>query len=934
MNNRFIVVDLETTGNKVGKDKIIQIGAILIENGEIIERLSSFVNPNQKLSPFIKQLTGINDQILEKAPPFSLVAPLLLEMMQGSYFVAHNVPFDITFLEEELLANGFKPRRSLKIDTVELSRILLPTSSSYKLNHLAREYKIEHDQPHRADSDAEVTAELLLLLLNKLQKLPVSTLHKLESSMGKLQSDFKPLLEDILEKKLGVIEEEENSIEVYRDIALKRNIPTTISGDSFESFLHLQPLDSLQFLKNTLPQFENRTGQIEMINSVEKAFHNHYHGLIEAGTGTGKTLGYLIPALFSAKKTRRPVVISTYTTQLQEQILSQEVHYLKKALPFTFRATIIKGRYHYLCLRKFEQYFGDETSDNYDTSLTKSQILVWLTETTEGDVDELNLSSGGSIFWKKVSSDANTCFNHKCPWYTRCFYQRKKQETEKSDIIISNHALLFSDIKNDFSVLPPHSEVIIDEAHHIEDSISEQFGTQLDYFNIVTILNRLGGSDGTELASKAKTIIDQIGLNEYDHLKECDELFSEVKITVDDLFRNIRAYLLTKNDIQKNEIGRMSYRYDTMKETGALWKDIKNNAFVAINKLEDLASAVAGLVDCLGKVKDQMTYNEKGIFSDFQSLILALNNIGDQLCNLLFESNTNKVTWIETEPKGALNATFLYSQPIDCSSILADKFFASKQSVILTSATLAIKNSFEYIQLTLGLDEFEVLTKIIPSPFSYKDQVKLMIPNDIPQIKDINQEEFIEEISRRIIQIAKVTKGRMLILFTSYDMLEKTYNYVKAENDKEMYALIAQGISSGSRAKLTKNFKQYDNAILFGTSSFWEGIDIPGEDLSCIVIARLPFSPPTHPIMAAKSDWLKQEGKNSFMQLYLPQAIIRFKQGFGRLVRSQNDRGVVVVLDQRILAKSYGKKFITALPPVETMVESTDSLINEISDWL
>ncbi|WP_458412720.1 ATP-dependent DNA helicase DinG [Schinkia sp. CFF1] len=931
--NRFMVIDVETTGNKIGTDKIIQIGAILIEDGEIIERFSSFVNPNMKLSTFIKQFTGIEDEALKRAPSFALIAPMLLEMLEGSYFVAHNVPFDLSFIKAELEAGGFTFDEYPTLDTVELSRLLFPSLNSYKLSQLARTFAIDHDQPHRADSDAEATAHLLLNLLEKLNSLPLLTLKRLEDLAPHFQSSLGNLIQEMIKAKKLALQIEDEGFDIYRGLAFKpHEKKSRIDHDDVK----FKPFDSREILANLQrvdSKFEIREGQMEMIDCINDAFDHHVHGLIEAGTGTGKTLGYLIPALFFAKQSGKRVVISTFTTHLQEQIMNQEINIMQKALPFSFDVTVLKGRNHYLCLRRFEDSLENTVSDTYDTVFTKAQILVWLTETTTGDVDELNLTSGGRIFWNKLQCDTECSRNKECPWYSRCYYFQKRKEAENADLIITNHALLLSDIKSNYSLLPDYDELVIDEAHHLDDVAREHFGIQLDYFAIQTLLNQIGLINGTELLHRIGSIVN------VDHslalkISAIEEQYVAAKMIIDDLFRSIRSYVLSKNTNNKNEIGRLTYRFHVSKEDGPLWKVVKNNAFVAIEKLEDLKDGLASIYDELQIKEVKKVIAESGILKDVNSLKHSLEEMTTSLCKLLFESEANKVTWLEIEAKGAQNSAYLFSQHIDISESLAVRLFSKKQSVILTSATLAVEDSFQYVKTSLGLLDFEVIAKKIPSPFSYKDQVKLMLPSDVPPIKDVEQAVFVEDIAQKIISIARVTKGRMLILFTSYEMLEKTFYTVKAASKSEGFVLIGQGISSGSRAKLTKNFKQHDQAILFGTSSFWEGIDIPGEDLSCIVIVRLPFSPPDDCMMAAKAEAMKKSGRNAFMELFLPQAILRFKQGFGRLIRAENDHGAVFVLDRRITTKGYGKKFIQALPPLEIYEEETEDLLKKLQDWL
>lgn len=306
----------------------------------------------------------------------------------------------------------------------------------------------------------------------------------------------------------------------------------------------------------------------------------------------------------------------------------------------------------------------------------------------------------------------------------------------------------------------------------------------------------------------------------------------------------------------------------------------------------------------------------------------------DQLEQLfLLQDRENDVKWMEIEAYGAKNAVYLYQEPIDMASSLANDFFAKKHSVILTSATLTMKQSFSFIKDRLGLTEDRLITKKVHSPFSYQQQVQLMVPNDFPDIRQGNMEDYLYSTCEAILSLAEITQGRMLVLFTSYDMLRKTYHILKDTMDLASYMLFAQGISSGSRSRLKKNFIHYDHAVLLGTSSFWEGVDIPGQDLSCLMIVRLPFEPPNHPVVQAKSEHIKQMGKNSFMELSLPNAVIRFKQGFGRLIRSSSDRGIVFVCDARLMKARYGKYFTDSIPDAPVTFDSTTALIEKARNW-
>ncbi|MDN4522843.1 ATP-dependent DNA helicase DinG [Fictibacillus fluitans] len=933
MNNRYVVIDVETTGNSPARgDRVIQIGAVVVENNIIVDRFSSFVNPEKPIPPFIEQLTGINDEMVADAPLFEEVAPAILQMLEGSYFVAHNVLFDLNFLQEEFENSGYRRFSGPMIDTVELSRVLLLQADSYQLGQLADYLGIVHENPHQADSDAEVTAHLLVQLLDKLEALPLLTLQRLEPFLKKMQSSLEEIVKDIILSKSSRIEDEEG-MDYFRQLAIRSFSP--VEKEDIGAAAGIDPQSLLRTLAEEMEHYETRESQQQMIGMVFEAMENHQHAMIEAGTGVGKSLGYLIPSLVYGKQNDRPIIISTHTIQLQQQLMERDIPILKNILPFSFHATVLKGRNNYLCLRKFEQSLDDSYDDNYDTNLTKAQLLVWLTETTQGDVEELNLASGGKLFWQQVKSDSGSCLNQRCPWFSRCFYHRKRREAMTSDLVITNHALLFTDVKSDSQLLPSYKEVIIDEAHHVEEVVSDHFGVQTDYFVFARILERMGTKEDSGLIQKLYGLTETVevpGLTEA--LDDIAASLPELKLELDDLFRTLRDYVLDAKKSNLNDFGRVSYRFGERDGKRAAWKaitEMSHRVHFEINDLEKLLKKAAHLCE---EKEDHFTFKQKGVVADFNGVRNQLQEEKEKLRHLLREVNDDEVFWLEVEAKGAKNAVYLYSKPIIIGDMLADEFFAKKNSAVLTSATLSVRNSFQYMISRLGLDDFGPVAANLPSPFSYDQQVKFMVPEDIPLINEVDQETFVAVIARQLYHIAKVTRGRMLVLFTSGDMLRETYNVFKGISDADEFVLFGQGIDSGSRARLTKNFKKFEQSILFGTSSFWEGIDIPGEDLSCLVIIRLPFTPPDNPVTAARAEKLRNDGGNPFMELSLPQAIIRFKQGFGRLVRTQRDKGVVFVFDRRITETRYGKSFITSLPPVPVQKGLMADLLTDLEGWL
>ncbi|WP_226534974.1 ATP-dependent DNA helicase DinG [Fictibacillus halophilus] len=935
MTRRYVVIDFETTGNSAAKgDRIIQIGAVVVEAGQITDRYSTFIQPGVPIPPFIEQLTGINDDMVKDAPLFEEVAPKLLQMLEGAYFVAHNVMFDYSFLQGELDRCGYSRLSMPLIDTVELSRLLLLGADGYQLGMLAEYLGLEHENPHQADSDAEVTAMLLIHLLEKLEALPLLTLERLSPFVKKLQSSLENIVSDMISDKSVFLADEE-TYDFYRKLALKK----TAKQNTEEFYDDLESVDASdleQKLQKHMAHYEIRESQQKMVELVDEALHTNQHLVIEAGTGVGKSLGYLIPGVRFAKEKDRPLVVSTHTVQLQQQLLERDVPLLKKIMPFDFTATLLKGRNHYLCLRKFEHTLQDHHEDNYDTNFTKAQLIIWLTETEQGDVEELSMASGGKLFWNTVKSDANSCLNHRCPWFSRCYYHKQRRAAHESDLVITNHALLFTDLKSDSQLLPSYKEAVLDEAHHIEEVVSDHFGKETDYFTFLKLLDRLSSTESDGMMNTLRELSDLLEVPKYEtYLAKWDGLFLDVKNELDDLFKQIKTICVTKaKSSRSSELTKQTLRYTNEDIESALWEPVLEMEERAKQYISDLVKPVKRLLKGFDLFEEHLTVKQKGFLVDIEGLLNDLQDEAAVLHHLLSCPLSQEVYWMEAESKGPRHAVTLYAKPVEIDQILADQFFGKKSSVVLTSATMSVKNKFSYISERLGLLDFGPLNAQLPSPFKYEEQAKLMVPTDIPLINEVDQKTFVAKISTSLYEIAKVTKGRMLVLFTSYEMLKETHSAFKSLMDQEEFVLIAQGVDSGSRARLTKNFQRFDNAILFGTNSFWEGIDIPGDDLSCLVIIRLPFTPPDQPVMAAKSEKLKTEGGNPFYDLSLPQAIIRFKQGFGRLVRSSRDKGAVFVFDRRMIETRYGKSFIQSLPKLPVSIKPVDDLVDELRDWM
>ncbi|MEQ2464988.1 ATP-dependent DNA helicase DinG [Niallia sp. Sow4_A1] len=926
MSNKFVVVDLETNGNSPRKgDRIIQFAAVVIENGKIVEEYSSLLNPLQPISPFIEELTGITDEMVETAPIFDEVAEKIVSLLEEAYFVAHNVLFDLSFLNEELEQAGFKQFYGPILDTVELARILYPTADSYKLTDLAAQEGIVHSRPHQADSDAYVTAELLLLLLEKLNVLPQVTTKQLEFLSSSLKSDLDIYLQALIQEKQSKIEYIRDDWEIYRGLTIKR-LPSNLIVDQRKDCSVSFDMEKMeQRMRDTFPFYQRRDGQLEMMKVVHQALSDNRHGLIEAGTGVGKSLGYLVPAAYFSIANKQQVIVSTFTTQLQEQLFHKDLPLLKSILPFPITYTLLKGRNHYISLDKFEVSLKEQ-EDNYDIILTKMQILIWLTETETGDKDELNLTSGGSNYWEKIKNDGNFSLPISKEWASKDFYRRTRNAAQKANMIITNHALLLKDLTAGQRLLPSYEYVIVDEGHHFEKTTTKHFGFRFSYIAVRLSINAIGTTDQKQLMFHLENLLGESNI----HQKwEFNQFILGLHDELDELFRAVLRYAKKTNQPRRD--GRGSYRLKTNSGMGD-WNAVKSVAERIIFLWKDGREVLVKKIQRLKEQGRKFSASQMLIVERIESILndwyIYINHLRE-----MFLRVGDNIAWLETDAKNYPNNAVIYTQPTSVAETLQNNFFNKKKSVVFTSATITVNNSFEYYAKGLGLGNSQLEVQI-NSPFDYEKQVQLLIPTDVPEVNSVSLNDYVTTIGEQIIHIAQATKGRMLILFTANDMLKKTYDYMKESGCLEEYAILAQGITNGSRMRLTRNFQRYDKAILLGTNSFWEGIDIPGEDLTCLIIVRLPFSSPEDPLTEAKNELIKNKGGNPFIENSLPEAVLRFKQGFGRLIRTEEDKGFIIVFDRRIVTTTYGETFLKSIPTVPIKQQNSQEMVKFIKSWL
>ena len=607
------------------------------------------------------------------------------------------------------------------------------------------------------------------------------------------------------------------------------------------------------------PGYEFRRSQLEMAELVDNAFLKHQHALIEAGTGTGKTLAYLIPAIQSGRR----VVISTATKSLQEQLFNKDVPFLQKYFAPDLKVALMKGRNNFLCRQKVHLMEGQPVLKGMDEIDWFSQIRDWEKLTETGDRAELTFLPDDSDLWNRIDARSDTCTSQKCPEFANCFITGMHQRAQEADLIIVNHHLFFADLairQDDFgSILPEYAAVIFDEAHEIEDVASDYFGRAVSSYKL------------DELARDAEQTL---------------RLLQVSAPTVRRCVTQLRERAHSFFDAFPAREGR--YPFEPSERAGFLEqnREAYDSLAMGLKRIEIELAALTTEPD------------------EVINIARRAADVRRELAFLLENDEHNYVYWFERRGKGV----FLAATPIDVSEILREKLFDRFDTVVLTSATLAVAGHFDFLKQRLGLQA--VTERVLPHEFDFREQALLYLPEALP---DVRHASFPTHAAEEIARLLEITEGRAFCLFTSYVQMRDAFERVRS---KVGFPLLLQG--TAPRSVLLERFKTTPNAVLFATASFWQGVDVPGEQLSCVIIDRLPFAVPSDPIVAARVRALKEDGRDAFAEYQVPEAVLALKQGFGRLIRSRSDRGILAILDTRIQRMRYGKIFLESLPDYTT----------------
>ncbi|MCX7838102.1 MAG: exonuclease domain-containing protein [Anaerolineae bacterium] len=937
----YVALDLETTGLQAERDAIIEIGAVKFRGDEILGEWSSLINPGRPLPHKIARLTGIHPREVERAPALAQVLPRLAHFIGDLPVVGHNIQFDCNFLQRAGL------NISAALDTFELACILMPYASRYTLGRLMDALGIRFVHRHRAVEDARAVSQLFVALLARAQQLDPSIIEEIADLGKRAQWPLHLAFQDILHARARYAFAAGS---IGAQLAAKNATTNDSLGLLFlrdpderplKPKMHTDPLDVDALAHLLEPEglfarrfdgYEFRAPQIEMLRAVARAFNDGATLLVEAGTGTGKSLAYLIPAIYWAAQNNHRVVISTNTINLQDQLFTKDIPDVRRVVPVEFRAALLKGRSNYLCRKRFDQMRQSRTL-TAEQARVLAKVLAWLPSTTTGDNAELMLiGQAENAVWAQLASDPDHCTADQCErrMQGKCFFYRAREQAERAHILIVNHALLLSDLITENHVLPEFKYLIVDEAHHLEESATKAFAFEASRASLDTMLRALAHERGGLLGMLAgATRNSEAPPNlKRETQRLLDDAAQDVERAVRGVydFYNALENFVARQEANPNE-NESGYdrqiRLTPARRSQPDWNQVEL-AWDAFGR--SLVQVRKGLERIYAAWDDLSEWEVPSYLELAAELTGAMRRIEEtraQLEAIISKPRANGIYWV-TLAKNNGDVT-LHSAPLYVGDLLQKQLFADKNTTILTSATLCVDKSFTHIKARLGIGDWAD-ELAVGSPFDFAKAALLCVPTDMPEPGQPGYQKAVESF---LVELLRATQGRALVLFTSISQLNSTYRAITRPLEEDEIVVLAQNLD-GSRRQVLETFKTQARTALLGTRSFWEGVDVVGEALSCLVITRLPFSVPSDPIFAARSETFD----DPFNQYAVPEAVLRFRQGFGRLIRSKTDRGVVVLLDRRILSKSYGRVFLESLPPVSKYQGTLKELPDVAAKWI
>ncbi len=928
--DNFTAIDLETTGLYPASDQIIELGAVKFVEGRLVETYSQLVKPSASISSEITRITGIDDEMVTNAPALDAVFGDFKSLLDKSpWVVGQNVDFDLGFLKPHLSHIEFADLEKKTLDTAVLARALFPRIQRYSLSTLAAYFGAERGAAHRALSDCRATGDVYLKLLAKLADLPEVSRGRMGRILFGHDIDlFHESLEPLVSGDQRVKAAEDDDAE-YPDNVVGQSPP-----ESYDDYVELDEaavqnhfLPGGLFSKN-IESYEYRPMQGDMAVDVSRAFNRSEFHIIEAPTGVGKSLAYLLPASWWASLNREQVIISTHTKNLQSQLFYKDIPQVAETVGYDFKAVILKGRGNYICLYKYHELLAEaEASASRADRAALASLTLWAENTITGDISECNGFSPGAnhYIWSRISCEGGFCLGQACPYARECFLLRVKREVQSAQLVIVNHYLTFADFASGGDLIRESGHIIFDEAHNLEKVAASFLGRKIDRRAMEVVLNGMYSSrpapsgflaglrftlenrpqDG-EVVIAAEKVIDGI-----------TELSGASKSFFDLLAAELRS---RESAVEGREI-RVS------RDNSPFEKCDRESLIASFGKLTE---RLDGLI---GHVRESENIDKKReIVVRLEAFAGDLKKLTDTALDLLFTENPEYVYWIDL-PSSPRFSPSIYSAPLEVGKLLDQKFYDYLKTVVFTSATITVKGEFEYFKERLGLDlgsAVRTTTSALDSPFDIDGRVAVITTGYLPSPKGAEFESSAFETLERVLTIGA---KKAMVLFTSYASLKNGVAALSAPLERAGVSLFyQQGTFNAER--VLRRFKLSRKGVLFGTNTFWEGVDLPGDLLELLILFKLPFTVPDQPWFKANLERIEADGHSSFAKLSLPDAVVRFRQGFGRLIRTANDRGCVVIMDSRVEKSSFGSFFTRSVGGTRFKPSTAHEVAGVVRDWL
>ena len=916
--DEYISFDLETTGLNPDKDQITEIAACRFVNGEFTEEYTTLINPGIPIPKNITALTGISNKMVEESPSINDVLPEFLEFVGSTPLVAQNINFDYSFITKNLSTERSPLLDNPLYDTLSLARGFIYFHNSFNLGSLCDYYGIKIENAHRAGTDALCTGKLFAYLIQETLSKPLTLIQRIDNLFGNANVYNYNLFKNIIKTSVRF-----NKI----DGLMPAPIEHELSDNSYEFTASgksaIPEISEAWFVDGGAISvnwggFEKRTSQTELIKDAFETFTEGNILAAEAGTGLGKSLAYLSSGYLAAKQKQTALVVSTYTKNLQSQLFTEDIPKLSQAIDQDLSAVIYKGRYNYICRTRFERLLANHQHlikpKEYENILP---LLVWEWETKSGDINECNgfQLNRQKRLWSLLRSERGYCSSKRCSKYDGCFLGKVRVKVEDADIIIINHSLFANELMRDNSCLPEDFIYVIDEAHHFATVTRDQLVTQVGAKSF---------DDVFKFFNPGKDNWKKNALNKFPELLNLYKfLATESKIIQKEFHNFFNSYYDNKRD----EISRSDYHINKL-----LYRNSQEEFIDTEPTPWEVLSDLIGFEKNVQNFNSLLQENKDDIAGSFNIEFTAINGIlkeGLESLTAALDMESELVQWSSFVQSDFQNLTALNSAPLKVSSFINDNLLSKYPGGVFCSATLMINDDFRYFNEKVGLDlaviDNHVIEKVYYSPFHYNDQVKLFV---FSGSINVNDPLFMNEIGSQIERIFTSLKKRMLVLCTSFKQTLALKQFIEPKlkgSDNKIFVQ-APGIS---RNVLVRSYLEHPHSILIGTSSFWEGVDFPGDKVEILFIVKTPFDNPFDPLIQAQIEDYNQRGDDAFLKYQVPEAAMRFRQGFGRLIRNMNDAGICIVGDTRLLKRGYGKTILGSLPVEPIPYQTVDSLLYE-----